>query len=211
VILRRLACWLMAVLALAACSPDPPPADNPVPVIVPGGPGEPAKTIPPGQATRMPVTPPNDNDILFLRRMVVHHQQAIEMTSMVPSRASADNLKRLASRIADSQRPEIAVMNAWLTEHGQPTVDPNDHGQHAAHEGMPGMATDAQLDELRAATGTAFDTRFLQLMITHHEGAVTMAQQAQVGAADVRVQELADEVIAVQSDEIGLMRGMLTG
>ncbi len=209
--MRRLVCWLMAVLAVAACSADPPPADNPVPVIVPGGPGEPAKTIPPGQATRMPVAPPNDADILFIRRMIVHHQQAIEMTSLVPARVAADTVKRIASRIADSQGPEIMVMNAWLTEHGLPAVDPGDHGQHTAHDGMPGMATNAQLDELRAATGPAFDTRFLQLMITHHEGAVTMAQQAQVSAANVRVQELADEVIAVQSDEIGLMRGMLAG
>jgi uncharacterized protein (DUF305 family) len=201
----------MAVLALAACSADPPPADNSVPVIVPGGPGEPAKTIPPGQATRMPVTSPNDADILFMRGMIVHHQQAIEMTSLAPSRASAVNVKGIASRISDSQRPEITVMNAWLKEHGQPTVDPGDHGQHAAHEGMPGMATDAQLDELRAATGPAFDTRFLQLMITHHQGALTMAQQAQVSAATFQVQEMADEVIAIQSDEIGLMQGMLTG
>jgi uncharacterized protein (DUF305 family) len=209
VILRRLGFWLMAVFALVACSADPPPADNPVPVIVPGGPGEPAKTIPPGQATRMPVTPPNDVDLQFIRRMIVHHQQAIEMTSLVPSRASAANVKGIASRIADSQLPEITVMNAWLKEHGQPTVDPGDHGQHAAHEGMPGMATDTQLDELRAASGPDFDARFLRLMITHHEGAVTMAHEAQAGAADVRVQELADEVIAIQADEINVMRGML--
>jgi uncharacterized protein (DUF305 family) len=210
-ILRRLVCWLMAMVALAACSADPPPADNPVPVIVPGGPGEPAKTIPPSQATRMPVTPPNDNDFLFMRRMIVHHQQAIEMTSLAPSHAAADNVKRIASRISDSQRPEITVMNAWLKEHGQPTVDPGDHGQHTSHDGMPGMATDAQLDELRAATGQAFDSQFLRLMIAHHQGAVTMAQQAQVSAATFQVQEMADEVIAIQSDEINLMRGMLGG
>jgi uncharacterized protein (DUF305 family) len=210
-ILRGVVCWCTAVVAmvgLAACTEEPPESANQAPVILPGGPGEPAKTIPPGEATPIPQAPPNDADFEFMRRMIVHHQQAILMTGLVPERASADNVKKIASRIGDSQKPEIAAMNGWLHEHGQPTIDPAEHGQHSSPAGMPGMATNAQLDELRAARGTDFDTRFLRLMIAHHEGALTMARAVQTSGRDVRVQELADEVIAIQSDEISNMRAM---
>src|SRR5437588_252395 len=76
----------------------------------------------------------------------------------------------------------------------------------AACHGDPSVASDAQLAELKAASGPAFDTLFLRLMITHHEGALTMSREAQATGSDQRVQELADEVIAVQSAEINRMR-----
>ena len=99
------------------------------------------------------------------------------------------------------------MMNAWLRANGKPTVDPalSGHGEHTA---MPGMATPAQLDTLRVARGSEFDKDFLQLMIVHHQGALTMAGHVQTAGADVRVQEMADDVIATQRDEINIMRGM---
>ena len=204
--MRRVACGLTAVLALggvAACTGNAPERSDAPPVIVPGGPGEPASTLPSGQ-TLPPAAQPNAADALFISRMVIHHQQALDMTALVPDRAAGATVKGVAARIADSQRLEIDAMNAWLKQHG-----------HAGHDGMemgamPGMATPAQLDALRAAKGADFDTLFLQLMIAHHQGAVAMAQEIQNRGADVRVQELADEVIAIQSAEINRMLGMVS-
>lgn len=213
---RHLASGLGAALALAglaACTGDASenaaPSDT-APVIVPGRPGEPASTIPPGQATPPPSTPPNATDVQFVQNMIVHHQQALDMANLVPQRSARDDVKRFADRVLDSQRVEIDAMNDWLRRHGHPTIDP-EHGGHGQHAGMPGMATPAQLDTLRAASGPEFDRLFLQLMITHHEGALTMAGQAQTHGRDVRVQELADDVIVGQTDEINTMRAMLGG
>lgn len=205
----RLLCGVVVAATLggaAACTGTP--AEPAAPVLVPGKPGESARTLAPGES--LPKTPraaPSDAEVRFLHDMIAHHQQAIEMARLWPERAAADDVKRIADRITASQTPEIEAMNGWLHSHGLPTVDA-EHTSHEAHDGMPGMATPAQLDALRAATGTAFDTLFLQLMITHHQGALTMAGEIQLKAKDPRIQEIADEVIAVQTAEINRMRAI---
>jgi uncharacterized protein (DUF305 family) len=73
---------------------------------------------------------------------------------------------------------------------------------------MPGMATERQLDGLRAARGEDFDALFLRLMITHHQGAVTMAAEVLSEGNNVLVEEMASDVIAQQTSEINRMRGM---
>ncbi|HEV7649617.1 MAG TPA: DUF305 domain-containing protein [Actinophytocola sp.] len=201
---------LLAVAVLAACSagPPPPPA-NSAPVIVPGKPGETAKTIPPGEATPVEEEGPNDADVAFVRDMIVHHGQAVEMADLAAGRADRDDVKGLADRIADTQRPEIDMLNRWLELNDLPKVDPAGHG--ASHAGMPGMATPEQVDDLRAARAADFDRLFLTLMVAHHSGALTMVETVRRGGVSVRVQEIADDVAVTQSDEIHRMRGMLDG
>jgi uncharacterized protein (DUF305 family) len=203
--LRRFAGALaagLAMLGVAACTDDGDDNAGAPPVIVPGGPGEPARTLAPGERPPNPAGEPNEADVTFVSHMVVHHQQALDMAALVPERASGDSVKGMAARIADSQRVEIDAMNSWLKQHGA------EHALHEAMGQMPGMATPAQLDELRAASGQAFDALFLRLMITHHEGALTMSREVQAKGSNARVQELADEVIAVQSGEINRMRDL---
>jgi len=210
---RRLAAGLGAVLALvglAACSAGPPPPpSNSAPVIVPGKPGEEASTIPPGQATVADSQAPNDADIAFVKNMIAHHQQAVWMAELAPARASSRDVKELASRIQDVQGVEIDAMNRWLSQHSIPTVNPTapEHGHGGSS--MPGMITEAQLEELENAKGKDFDRLFLQRMIAHHEGALTMADEVRKSGVDGRVQEIADDVTAEQTDEIRIMRGWL--
>lgn len=201
---------LVAAGLLAGCSTEEaPPPTNSAPVIVPGKPGEEASTIPPGKATPLEEEGPNDADVAFVRDMIVHHGQAVELADLAPNRAASDQVKGLADRIADTQRPEIDALNRWLELHGMPTVDPNAHG--AAHEGMPGMATEDQLQALREARGAAFDSMFLKLMVTHHEGALTMVEDIRRHGVNVRLQEIADDVAVAQADEIHRMQRMLGG
>jgi uncharacterized protein (DUF305 family) len=178
-------------------------------VIVPGRPGEPASTIPPGSATVLEEEPPNDADVTFVRDMVVHHAQAIELAELAPDRADRDDVKGIADRIADTQEPEIGALNRWLELHDLPKVNPGGHG--ATHVDMPGMATPDQVRALREARGEAFDRMFLRLMTAHHEGALTMVEEVRRTGVNVRVQEIADDVAVTQADEIHRMRGMLDG
>jgi uncharacterized protein (DUF305 family) len=117
-------------------------------------------------------------------------------------------VKALAERIRVGQKPEIDAMRGLLTERGQ--TPPNlDHVQHENHAAMPGMATPEQLAQLQQATGKAFDTLFLNLMIKHHEGAVTMSGKQIENGSDIRIGELAQEVSVTQSKEIATMRQLL--
>ncbi|MEE1755358.1 DUF305 domain-containing protein [Streptomyces sp. SP18CS02] len=200
---------VLAVLALNAC--ESPSEDKPQtrasggPVVVaPGKPGEPARKLTPEEAVRaVPSDTPNSADFTYTQMMIVHHGQALEMTALAPERASSSQVKKVAARISAAQQPEIGAMEGWLETHGGArTHSGHDHGS------MPGMATAAQLKQLRDSRGTAFDELFLKLMITHHQGAVTMATDALAQGNNLQVEEMANDVIAQQTAEINRMRSM---
>ncbi|MHC5904034.1 DUF305 domain-containing protein [Streptomyces sp. S6] len=203
-----------ALLALALTGCDSGSDDEPKgahgtgpSVLVPGKPGEANRTMSAEEAAehRAQDDSPNAADVTYAQMMIVHHAQALEMTELVPGRAESASVKALAERISAAQKPEIAVMRDWLTSHKKPQ---NPQG-HAGHGTMPGMATDAQLASLRAAKGAAFDRLFLTLMITHHEGAITMATELKSQGNNIQTEEMADDVVAQQTSEISRMRGML--
>jgi uncharacterized protein (DUF305 family) len=204
-------------LPLAGCTSAPagPPAQQQAPVIVPGGPGEAGTVVPPERAGQHEQhTAPNEADVTYMTMMVPHHRQAITMTDLVGSRASEEQVRAIAGRIASAQGAEIALMSDWLTRYGRPVPGAAHEGhaghgdQHGAHDHaqMPGMATPAQLDALAAATGREFDRLFLDLMIAHHQGALTMAERQLAGGVETRAQEMAQEVMTGQSAEIERMR-----
>ncbi|WP_399015942.1 DUF305 domain-containing protein [Streptomyces sp. FIT100] len=217
-----LVAWVsVAVLTLGACesgsgdgSGDGKAAakDGGAPAVVaPGKPGEPARTLSPEEAKKeLPDNSPNSADHSYVQMMITHHHQALEMTSLVPDRAAGDPVKRLAERIRAAQQPEIGAMEGWLKSNGGGKDDGSGKSGHDAHKHgvMPGMATEAQLAQLRAAKGRAFDELFLKLMITHHEGALTMASGVLSEGNNVQVEEMANDVVAQQTAEISRMRAM---
>ncbi|MDF6040795.1 DUF305 domain-containing protein [Streptomyces sp. JH14] len=199
-----------AVLSLGACDAGDgdtaanTKADRGPSVVAPGKPGEPAQTLSVEEAAKAAGDDtPNSADFRYVQQMIQHHAQAVELTGLVPSRASSSAVKRLAERISAAQKPEIGAMEGWLTHHGG--RKPQSGHDHA---GMPGMATQAQLQQLRAAKGKAFDELFLKLMITHHQGAVTMATEALSQGNNVQVEEMAGDVVAQQTVEIDRMRAL---
>lgn len=198
----------LAALASVSCTAggddgDAARASGP-PVVAPGKPGEDSKTLSPEQAKKArPGNRHNSADTAYVQNMITHHRQALRMTSLADRYATGKAVRRIADRISAAQKPEIDTMRAWLTRNGerQPSA-----GHH--HEAMPGMATPEQLDALAAARKGAFDRLFLKLMITHHQGAVSMATDVLTQGNDVLVEEMATEVIAQQSSEIDRMRDM---
>jgi uncharacterized protein (DUF305 family) len=99
-------------------------------------------------------------------------------------------------------------MRQLLIAAGQTPPD-LEHVEHMDHSKMPGMATQAELTTLRKTRGKAFDELFLNLMIKHHEGAVTMSGQQIENGSAIRVSELAQEVSVTQTKEIATMRELL--
>lgn len=202
----------LAVLGLVGCDSDTDDtksaAGSGPSVIAPGAPGEANRTLSAEEAERQRAEDdsPNSADVRYARMMIEHHAQALVMTELAPDRAESKKIVKLAERIGAAQGPEIEAMKAWLKSHDKAE---RDEGHAHDHATMPGMATQAQLKQLSAADGAAFDQLFLTLMITHHQGAITMATEVKGEGNNLVVEEMADDVVAQQTSEISRMRDLI--
>jgi uncharacterized protein (DUF305 family) len=179
-------------------------------IVQPGAPGEPSRVIDARAAADLSQISHTPAEIQFMQGMIGHHAQALEMTALIPSRTSSKDLLLLGQRIEISQADEIRMMTGWLEARGQP--GPDAHAHHAGAGSMPGMLSPAEMDRLRAAQGAEFDRLFLELMIKHHEGAVTMVENlfASSGAGQQSdIFAFATDVDTDQRMEIDRMAAML--
>ncbi|HEY0025489.1 MAG TPA: DUF305 domain-containing protein [Longimicrobium sp.] len=206
---------LAAAAALSACGgTTPEPVAAPAPVSAAPQPVPTPHPAPQGGMTALDVARhawvPADAE--FMTGMIGHHAQAVEISRLVPTRAQSPAVKRLAERIINAQEDEIASMQQWLRDRGQPIPDAA-HAHHAAgHAMMPGMLTPEQVSQLQRATGAEFDRLFLNLMIQHHRGAVSMVQRlfgTQGAGQDETVFKFASDVGVDQTTEIARMQRML--
>jgi uncharacterized protein (DUF305 family) len=160
----------------------------------------------PARVSRYPYT---EADVRVMTAMIGHHAQALAMAALAPTNGAGAEVRRLAERISAGQQDEIASMQQWLRDRNKPAPD----AHHAMHTHlMPGMLTEAQMEELEQARGTEFDRLFLTYMIQHHRGAVAMVKElfGTPGAAqDETVFKFADDVGVDQITEIARMERML--
>jgi uncharacterized protein (DUF305 family) len=157
-------------------------------------------------------------DVDFMTHMIGHHAQALVMAGWAPSHGASPSVRTLAERIINAQQDEIASMQRWLRDRGKPAPEPGSMGKSmkmgpGQHEMlMPGMLTQAQMQQLDQARGPEFDRLFLQFMIQHHRGAVAMVNQlfGTTGAArDEAVFKFANDVSVDQTTEVARMERML--
>ncbi|GIF06952.1 DUF305 domain-containing protein [Actinoplanes siamensis] len=162
----------------------------------------------------------NDADVMFASMMIPHHRQAVEMAGLAGGRAAGGDVKDLAAKIEAAQQPEIDTMTRWLTAWGHPMPAMNASGMPGMnasampgmdHGSMPGVMSPADMDKLAKATGAAFDKQFLTMMISHHEGAVTMARQEVAQGSNPDAKALAQKIITDQQAQITAMRQIRSG
>ena len=187
----RIGCALLALTLLAACgAPDNRPYD--------------------------------DADVLFATEMIPHHQQAVAMAALAPAHGASRPVQAVASQISAEQIPEIAQLRGMLAEWGQaaPTTAPSAApmggmpgmgGGGAPADAAPGMMTADEMTRLEAAAGPAFDRAFLQMMITHHQGALTMAKAELADGRDPDATLMAQNISDAQQASIELMQRLLAG
>ncbi|AEV84330.1 copper resistance protein [Actinoplanes sp. SE50] len=160
----------------------------------------------------------NDADVMFASMMIPHHQQAVEMAALADGRAASSEVKDLAAKIKAAQQPEIDTMTQWLSAwgHPMPMSSSGMPGMDASampgmdHGAMPGAMSPADMGALGKAKGAAFDKQFLTMMISHHEGAVSMAEQEVAQGSNAGAKALAEKIIAAQQAEITTMKGLLS-
>ncbi|HUP52762.1 MAG TPA: serine hydrolase [Longimicrobiales bacterium] len=182
------------------------------PLIQPGAPGDPSRVVRPEDVALAGGPSATEADTRFMQRMIPHHAQALEMTALVAQRASGPAVRAMALRMQISQRDEIALIEQWLRGRGHAIS--GSHGNGHATGLMPGMLTPEQMSALGGARGSRFDRLFLELMIQHHEGAITMVEElfGSSGAGQVsEIFQFASEVEADQRMEIDRMRRLLEG
>ena len=190
--------------------------DSSPPVVVqPGAPGKPSKTLPPSTKGTLPPRSPADVD--FMQGMIMHHQQAVEMTALISSHTANKDLQLLGAKISSSQSSEIKFMQRWLAARGEPIsmampgmpdMDKSGHPMDL----MPGMLSSEQMDALRKSKGAEFDQLFLTGMIQHHNGALTMVKDLfdTAGAGqDADLFNFATDADNTQRAEIKIMETML--
>ena len=234
---KELLAWLggasMAALLAAwpaiAAAQQAAPASSTAPIVLPGAPGTASRDLSADEAIKIADTRYSPDDVRFMRAMIPHHAQAVEMAILVKDRTNRKELIDIAGKIEASQADEIKFMESWLTDrreapqapaaehaHSQPA---SAHHQHAGHQGMSademqamGMATPEQLGKLAKAKGVAFDRLFLELMIRHHEGAVEMVKSLhkQPGSAyDPILFDFTNDIVNDQTSEIERMNALL--
>lgn len=188
----------------------------------PGAPGEASRRY---EATPDAAPKATAADIRFMQHMIPHHAQALDMTALVEERTDDRALRQLARRIELAQADEIAQMAEWLAAHeadvpplpaavdgpnGAPVRDPS-HAMHPPMQ-MEGMLTADQMQQLAEAEGEQFERLFLEFMIMHHEGAVTMVETLYAsdrGGQTSTVNALAMHIESAQVAEIARMQQML--
>jgi len=152
-------------------------------------------------------------DLMFLTHMIVHHEQALEMTAMVPSRSQREEFIRFARYLDGGQRSEIDHMKGLLRVAAERGLD-IPHHEMTGDPPMAGMLSKAQMAALAAASGAQFEKLWLQGMIYHHQGALDMAREMQerqfeTGRQTFGIDVLVDDITEVQRAEINKMKNWL--
>jgi uncharacterized protein (DUF305 family) len=181
------------------------------PIVQPGAPGEASRGVTAEQARDLSKVQFTPADVKFMQGMIHHHAQAVDMTKLLATRTASEDMKKLALRIELSQNDEMKMMRRWLAVRGQEV--PGEHAHHMPGAPMmPGMLGAEEMARLGEAKGPEFDRLFLEGMIKHHAGALTMVQElfATPGAGqDSEIYAFASDVDADQRMEIDRMAGML--
>ncbi|MDT5055346.1 MAG: hypothetical protein QOF66_3712 [Mycobacterium sp.] len=151
----------------------------------------------------------NADDVAFATNMIPHHQQAVELSAMVPDRSTSADLIALAKQISAAQQPEIEIMKVFLVQWNE---NPDTNSGHAGHDStMQGMVDGPTMTKLGSLNGAEFDKLWLASMISHHEGAIEMAKAEIANGDNVDAKTLAKNIVATQGAEIGQMKQMLGG
>jgi len=233
---------LVPLAACAGATTTPPstsgtaPVSAPAPTVVqPGAPGEASRVVDARNVDELDMPGWTEADAEFMAGMIHHHAQALQMTALIDERSRNPGVSQMGLRMEISQRDEIRLMRDWLLARGLEAVDvvleegPSqgmmkgmaDHAAmgHAMGGGMdgglmemPGMLSPEQMQRLRESEGDTFDQLFLEYMIQHHTGAITMVEKlmSTPGAAqESMVNQFAVDIDSDQSAEIDRMRMLL--
>ncbi|MEU8249775.1 DUF305 domain-containing protein [Nonomuraea sp. NPDC048916] len=149
--------------------------------------------------------PVNAEDVMFVQMMVQHHRQGIEIAGLGSARARTPELKTLAAAVEKTQQDEVEMMLRWLHGWDQPLTAAS--GSHDDHGGLP----ETDRERIKALRDSkTFERDLLNLMIEHQGVAARMAGAHLTAGANPEVERWAGQVEASRTEQVRLMRAMLT-
>lgn len=161
-------------------------------------------------STAMELGPANaDYDLRFIDAMTPHHQGAVEMAKEAQQKSKRPEIKNLAGEIIKAQNKEIAQLKQWRTAWypKAPNTPTAWHAQMNHTMAMSPEQSKAMRMDMDLGAGDAeFDLRFINAMIPHHQGALTMAQDALSKSKRPEIKKLAQDIITSQQKEIEQMK-----
>jgi uncharacterized protein (DUF305 family) len=148
-------------------------------------------------------------DLRFIDAMTPHHEGAVVMAQAALQKSNRPEIKQLAQAIIDAQQTEIAQMKEWRkTWYPNASATPMMYDEQMGHM-MPmsdAMRESMMMNVDLGAADDQFDLRFINAMLPHHEGALTMAKDAAAKSDRSEVKELAQAILSSQQQEIDQMK-----
>ncbi|MEU4244887.1 DUF305 domain-containing protein [Actinoplanes sp. NPDC026619] len=146
----------------------------------------------------------NDTDVMFLQMLAYHQKQGLEMTATAASRSKNPQLKTLAEAVQATEKDELSMMQAWLTQWGKPTTADTAASLHADHGGLPATGP-AEIKALKTVSAATFDTAFLNLFLAHQHNAIEMAHLETADGSNPEAKAFADRVRESRQGEVQQM------
>ena len=149
-------------------------------------------------------------DVAFAQMMIIHHVEATDLAGLAQQTSSNRQVRELAERINAAKGPQINLMRGWLEAWGAPAPeDSNISGMAQAGMVIGEVDQEAAMNTLLKLDGTAFDKKFLSLMVAHHRQSLTMATRQVSDGQNALAVELAKSIIFTQQSEIAEMQSLL--
>ena len=137
----------------------------------------------------------------WVKKMIAHHEGAIDMSRIVLALEPAADVARMAQTTIDNQGAEIETLTA-LARNG--ATDPESATLYEA-------AMKTMHDDMMAASGATPSETYLSKMLAHHRGAVAMSDIALANGAAGPVRAQIEETRSKQLEEVALIEAMLRG
>jgi uncharacterized protein (DUF305 family) len=146
----------------------------------------------------------NKADVSFATDMAAHHQQAVEMSQMLLDKSAIDSrVVTLAQEIKAAQGPEIKQMKSWLSDWGQKSTSMSGMNMGGT------LMSDADMNDLKSASGLVASKLFLTQMTVHHKSALVMAKTEVDSGKNADAVKLAKNIISTQTTEITKMSDII--
>ena len=138
----------------------------------------------------------------FIHHMTTHHETGVALARLAAARATDEKLRMLGQLMIANQSGEIRILRQWWRSWVRTAMPELSEPERLAIPGMPRQDT---IQAVAREGGMDFDTRFVQVMVAHHRGAISMADEAWKRATDPRVRLLADSLRHAQRGQIQAM------
>lgn len=167
----------------------------------------------------------NHADAAFAAEMVPHHEQGLYLVELAGRRDVSAELVELTGRMAAEQAADVGQLETWLTAWDEeppygprPMADEDTMTTRSKTSAMRGLmrsrmgpwalGTD-EVDDLGECRSARFEDRWLRMMITHHQGAISMARHEMAAGEYPPAVALAEHIVTTQQAEVEEMRDLL--